>query len=54
MMQPYQYADTFAPADEMNLQQKDQLRFDFMEHLKTIGNQILSMFKKKEIVAIES
>lgn len=40
--------DSTAPADEVNLLQKQQMQFDFISHIKSLGNQILSMFRKKE------
>jgi len=36
------------PADEINLQQSQEMRFDFIEHFKSLGNSILSLFKQKE------
>lgn len=42
-----------APADEMNLQENQQMQFDFLAHFKSLGNQILSMFRLKEKTAEE-
>lgn len=36
------------PEDDMNLMQKDQIRYDLLGNIKAIGSQILSMFKKQE------
>ena len=33
------------PNDEMNLQEQESLKFDFLEHFKQLGNSIMNLFK---------
>ena len=32
----------------MNLQEDQEINFDFLAHFKQLGNQILSLFKQKD------
>jgi len=36
------------PEDEQNLQESQQMKFNFLEHFKNLGNSILSMFRQKD------
>ena len=37
--------NTKSPEDDVNLQESDQMQFDFIQHFRSIGNSILSLFK---------
>jgi hypothetical protein len=42
------------PADEIDLQESEDIKFDFLQHFKSLGDSIMSLFRRKKSEEIDN